>query len=69
MTVWGTIGPRGAELCEDDYGNKWLWAFCHKDGCPNLVCRNLSDRWCYVHADGLPSLQEVVADAKVKEKA
>lgn len=69
METWGEIGPRGAvEFKDEDRpGRRWLWARCHVEGCPNMVCRRLSSRFCWPHAglsaaDLIPKAAKAAAD-------
>jgi len=68
METWGIIGPRGADHIVDG-DHEWLWAHCHRDRCPNNVCRRLSQIYCYPHADMLPTVGELIEQVSVDEPA
>jgi hypothetical protein len=69
METWGIVGPRGSKVFSRDGMPVWEWARCHKAGCNNFVCRNLSDVWCSVHVDGSPTLGEIIEALPVKVDA
>jgi hypothetical protein len=68
MIVWGVVGPRGSQVFSCDEIPDWEWARCHKAGCSNFVCHQLSDQFCWVHLDSLPNGQEFITRlGKIKE--
>ena len=65
ISVWGVVGQRGSDVfMDEESGERWEWARCHKAGCQHYVCRRLSDLYCWKHVDGLPTGAEFVESLK-----
>ncbi len=52
------------DLYEDESGRQFLWKHCEIPGCPNNVCVNRSDRFCYPHSPADMTLQQMMEVGK-----
>lgn len=56
------------ELEDGTFLPPFWWPRCTIAGCPNFICRNESDRFCWPHMSSGKTLPEMIVDLKEKVK-